>query len=498
MLNVYTPKPSVFGYVRGRSIVDNARKHKRQKYVLNIDLKDFFPSINFGRVRGLFMGKPYFLPAAVATVLAQICCYENQLPQGAPTSPIVSNMICAQMDSQLQTLAKKYKCYYSRYADDMTFSTSLREFPMEVARAIEYPPYVKIGEEVKRIIEKNGFEINEKKIRLQPSFRRQEVTGLTVNKFPNVRRRYVREIRAMLHAWEKFGLANAEQEHYLLYEVDKHRNPNRRLPSFRQIVKGKIEFLGMVRGQDNPIYRRFLEKYRVLYARDRGVPGLFLMNINEVGKPQVFVEGKTDKAILMTAWHKLYGDAPMAFVVKESDPYKKSFSKGGGGGATALQRHLNAYRADTPYVVVGIFDRDREGIKAYNGLDKDFKEDAENEWKISLERGAGAMLLPVPQGKEEYDRYKNLCIEFFFSESALSQRNEQGIGLKFSYPPPKVKGVEVPEANIQIPGTRSIESGKVAFAESIVPALKPEEFEPFKMLFEKLARLIHTISSGSE
>ena len=89
---VYQAKPCVHGYTQGRSIVSNARMHVRRKWVYNVDLNDFFPSINFGRVRGMFI-KYFNLPEEPATVLAQICCYENQLPQGAPTSPIISNLI---------------------------------------------------------------------------------------------------------------------------------------------------------------------------------------------------------------------------------------------------------------------------------------------------------------------------------------------------------------------------------------------------------------------
>ena len=123
---IYAPKLSVHGFTFGQNIVTNAKTHLRKSFVLNIDLKDFFPSINFGRVRGMFMGKPYHIPADASTILSQICCFENQLPQGAPTSPILSNMICAQLDSQLQWLAKTNRCMYTRYADDITFSTNLR------------------------------------------------------------------------------------------------------------------------------------------------------------------------------------------------------------------------------------------------------------------------------------------------------------------------------------------------------------------------------------
>ena len=126
LLQTYSPKPSVHSFLLRKSILTNARVHVARRRILNIDLEDFFPSINFGRVRGLFMGIPYNLNPTVATILAQICCTNNQLPQGAPTSPIVTNMICAKMDSQLMGLAKANKCDCTRYVDDITFSTNLR------------------------------------------------------------------------------------------------------------------------------------------------------------------------------------------------------------------------------------------------------------------------------------------------------------------------------------------------------------------------------------
>jgi RNA-directed DNA polymerase len=151
-----------------------------------VDLKDFFPSITFRRVRGLFEAKPYQLDHSVATVLARICCHKNSLPQGAPTSPIISNMICARMDSQLRQLAVRHRCAYTRYADDLTFSTSTRNFPEALAEIVstETGNKLKIGVENNHKIKLNGFEINQQKTRLQTSDKRQVVTGLTVNRFP--------------------------------------------------------------------------------------------------------------------------------------------------------------------------------------------------------------------------------------------------------------------------------------------------------------------------
>lgn len=207
------------------------------------------------------------MPDKVATVLAQICCYENVLPQGAPTSPIIANMICGQLDDQLLYLAKKHGCRYTRYADDITFSSSRIIFPPAIASS-EYEVQTNaiawhIGVELEDSIQRNGFKINAEKARMQIINQHQEVTGLTINQFPNVKRQYVRQIRAMLHAWEKHGLANAHREYYKKYD-QKPRGPYKSPPSFKQIVKGKIDFLGMVRGHDNPTFQNLLKQYETL------------------------------------------------------------------------------------------------------------------------------------------------------------------------------------------------------------------------------------------
>jgi len=266
---VYDIKPSVHGFVMGKNIVTNAQAHVKKRYVLNIDLKDFFPSINFGRVRGMFMATPYGLHPEVATVLAQICCHNNHLPQGAPTSPIISNMICGKMDSQLQRLAKDCKATYTRYADDITFSTTLSQFPRDLAYITndEDGEKLVIGNSLLNIINTNGFEINQSKVRLQTRGNHQEVTGLTTNVFPNVDRTYVRQVRAMLHAWAKFGLEAAEKEYLSKYEF-KNRLPQKAKPTFKQVLRGKIEFIGVVKGKDDLIYRKYLKQYKSLMSFD--------------------------------------------------------------------------------------------------------------------------------------------------------------------------------------------------------------------------------------
>ncbi len=252
-------KPSVHGFVRGRGIVTNASSHVGRCQVLNVDLQDFFPTINFGRVRGVFRAKPYERNAEVATVLAQICCHGNQLPQGAPSSPVVANMVCARLDGQLQRLARSCHSTYTRYADDITFSTTASRFPGRLCRKQE-DASVAIGPDLQAVITSNGFFVNPGKVRLSGAAERQRVTGLTVNEFPNVDRRLVRQIRAMLHAWRRFGLELAESEYRARYARG-HRAPERSGPSYQRVVKGKLDYLRMVRGAENRCFRRLLAQY---------------------------------------------------------------------------------------------------------------------------------------------------------------------------------------------------------------------------------------------
>ena len=273
LYSVYRPKPSVQGFAPGRNIRSNAERHVGRRWVLNLDLENFFPSINFGRVRGMFMGKPYFLPEEVATVLANLSCYQGALPQGGPTSPVISNMICAQMDSQLIQLARASRSTYTRYADDMTFSTTIRRFPSSLAVLNELNQ-VTLGGSLKQIIARNGFEINANKVRLLGRHSRQEVTGVTVNDFPNLTRKYTNQIRAMLHAWRKYGLDAAQDDWEKNYSK-KHRAPWSDTPCYEQVLKGKIEYLGMVKGQESLTYLKFLDQLWALdssLANGRGTP----------------------------------------------------------------------------------------------------------------------------------------------------------------------------------------------------------------------------------
>lgn len=257
-VKAYKIKASVHGFVKGKSIVTNAKQHKRHRFILNLDLEDFYGTINFGRVRGLLISRPFNLGSKAASVIAQALCFQNKLPQGACTSPAVSNLIAADLDKKLIELAKRYHCTYSRYADDITISYNKSDFPRSLAYYDESNPITGktiVGKLIEDTIDRAGFKVNHEKVRLQIPCIRQEVTGLTVNEFPNVKRSFVRQIRSMTHAWAKHGLKDAENEFINKYSkkvidipVDKRDGSY-----FRNVLYGKLAFLKMVRGDEDSI-----------------------------------------------------------------------------------------------------------------------------------------------------------------------------------------------------------------------------------------------------
>ncbi|MEW8085885.1 MAG: retron Ec67 family RNA-directed DNA polymerase/endonuclease [Candidatus Thiodiazotropha endolucinida] len=298
------PDRIAHGFKRNRSIITNARQHKNKRYVFNLDLKDFFPSINFGRIRGFFIENKHFqLSPKTATILAQIACYNNALPQGSPCSPVVSNLIGHILDIRINSLARNVRCAYSRYADDLTFSTNLKVFPKDIAVQVSGDDHNwDAGNKLKRIIERSGFSINKKKTRMQYMTSRQEVTGLTVNKRINTSKSYRKNVRAMVHRVVKTGqfqimTEGEEQEGKLtqlhgmlgfIYHVDFVNSILQKVPE--KEFKPSIE----------SVYRQFLI-YKFFYATEA---------------PILLCEGKTDNVYITHAIRQLASSYPTIAEVK--------------------------------------------------------------------------------------------------------------------------------------------------------------------------------------
>lgn len=281
--SIYLPKDCCHGFVSDRNVVTNAKQHLGARYVLNVDLEDFYGSINFGRIFGLFQAKPFLMGRSASAVLAQLVTFGGSLPQGACTSPVLSNMIALELDGRLTRLARRFHLKYTRYADDITFSTRKDNFPREVFWSNERNPFTGengVGSALHSAIVQCGFRLNSEKTRLQVRGVRQEVTGLTVNVFANVQRKFVRQIRAMIHAWRKFGAAAAEREYLLNYskDIDSRRTPSSSGAYFKRVVYGKLSYLKMVRGDMDQVFLKLAKDV----SRLDGKPPSFIRKVMSV------------------------------------------------------------------------------------------------------------------------------------------------------------------------------------------------------------------------
>lgn len=360
---VYEPHKAAMGFVRDRSIVDNAKLHVGSNYVYNIDLKDFFPSVDQARVWKCFQLKPFNLNKAtsvepqymkwevfkkehlkteesvtflkgkgrmftktpygtlyvannfdkekekyillgssslktkagkslegtlwlvnkipdtnrldIANIIASLCCTEmeverktetgewekvkrNVLPQGAPTSPVITNIVCQKLDYLLSGVAKRFGLKYSRYADDITFSSMHNV----------YQPESDFIKELHRIIKEQNFHIKESKTRLQKEGYRKEVTGLLVNDKANVQQRYIKQLRMWLYYWEMYGYERASGFFLEQYIADKGHVKNGKT-DMENVISGKLDYLKMVKGVENELYLKLMSRFSSLTGTDK-------------------------------------------------------------------------------------------------------------------------------------------------------------------------------------------------------------------------------------
>jgi hypothetical protein len=297
------PKPDQIshGFRRARSIATNAARHRHRRYVFNLDLADFFPTCNFGRVQGILVkDKNYALHPKVAQLIAQIACHEGSLPQGSPCSPCISNIIAHVLDIHLVRLARSNGCVYSRYADDLTFSTNQGAFPKSIAIQDPTNPHLwRPGAELEQLIEKSGFAVNKAKTRMQYRDSRQEVTGLIVNDRVNVRSDYRHLVRAMVHKLLRTGSCETKT-----CTVDA---TGKTIESIQPVTMAQLQgMLGFIDSIDRK-HRPAAEESAGSKSKKISAYAHFLLysNFYAAERPVIITEGKTDVVYITHAIRQL-------------------------------------------------------------------------------------------------------------------------------------------------------------------------------------------------
>ncbi|MCH7499617.1 MAG: RNA-directed DNA polymerase [Nitrospinae bacterium] len=375
------------GFKKEHSIHTNAKVHRNKRYVLNFDIQDFFPSINFGRVRGYFLkNRDYALPEKIATIISQIACHDNQLPQGSPCSPVISNLIAHLLDVRLVKLAKKFNCYYSRYADDITFSTNQRDFPNEIAYQDSSDTEIwHLSKDIENQVARSGFKVNPNKTYMRCRNNRQVVTGLVVNRKVNVRSEYYRLARAMTHSLFKKGFYTTPAalspidipEHFPMEREEKDLN----------ILGGVLNFINYTRNFSDQRELREKQKdptaiwklfKRFLFFKYFGLPN----------KPLLVCEGPSDAIYIKMALKKLKDRYPSLINIDGDKIYYKikflKYSKSVShvlqlsGGVAPLATFVGRYQKDVEHYpawspiqpVILLTDNDIEAKKVFSAVNQ--------------------------------------------------------------------------------------------------------------------------------
>ena len=249
------------GYVFGRSIITNALEHCNKKVVICMDIEDFFGNINRDSVINVFLNLNY--NKEISEILAAYCMYNNGLAVGAPTSPTISNMVFKEIDYKLNNIASEYGFDYTRYADDMTFSSNDSK--------IGYKKFVSL---IKMELNNMGYRINEKKTKIYTKRGKQEVTGLIVNNGIKVKSIIKKKVKAEIYYCKKFGIDNHIRRKYSdefnKNNLDEISEEKKR--AFIYYIEGKINFIKLVEPLEGKrIEREYLKmvgKYKEQLGRN--------------------------------------------------------------------------------------------------------------------------------------------------------------------------------------------------------------------------------------
>ena len=280
-------------FEKKKSIISNCEIHKRKRFVLNVDLEDFFGHFHYGRVYGYFLKNKHFLCTdETARTIANLACFKSKLPQGAPTSPIITNLIFQTVDIRILQLTRKYHLDYTRYADDLTFSTNRKDF---------FEVYKVFLNELEKLLKRSGFEINNNKIRISFHDSRQTVTGLIVNNKINVSADYFKLVRAYANSFYKTGE----------YHIKDKNNKATRKGTANQL-EGMLSFIRMIdRHNCKGTLSDPIKQQQSLNKRDKEYQRfLFFKYFYKNDRPLIITEGKTDQIYLKCALKKYYQQFP--------------------------------------------------------------------------------------------------------------------------------------------------------------------------------------------
>lgn len=294
----HVPKSGAVSHAfnKGKSIMSNVEIHVRKKYIFKIDLENFFDSFNFGRVRGFFLkNKNFELSNQMATILAKLTCFEGKLPQGSPCSPIISNLIGNILDRRVVEISRIYHLDYTRYADDMTFSSNDEFFVNHIKDF-----YKKLN----KIITKSGFKINSNKSKMMDYTKREIVTGLTVNSKISVDKNFRKNTRAMVDN---------------LYKHGEFSNKYSSKQETMNALRGRLLFINQVANFDDLIVKdEKIHEKSILTSQEKTFQKfLFYELFWKNNQPLIFVEGKTDVNYIKAGLMNLSEDYPK-LITKEN------------------------------------------------------------------------------------------------------------------------------------------------------------------------------------
>lgn len=484
----YSPRACVYAYVRKRGIVEHAVTHIGQRWLLRLDLKDFFHAISAVRVSGVLRRSPYKFAKSPADTIARLCTIGGRLPQGSPASPILSNILCRGLDYKLKELAALNKCYYTRYADDIFISNNGSLFPSAIATRCD-DGTVELSGAIKKIISDAGFEINFGKTILRKRSERQLITGVVVNKKSNVPKEFIKSIRAALYAWEKFGLQAAEE--YWQNKINETNRYDGKSPQMKFVIRGKITHVGHVKGYADATFLSLARRLQALDSDFRIDEQKILSEIT--GEIHIYTEGVTDTKHFQSALNafKNNGDFYGLNII-----FKNS-RKTGSSNLKILCENLS--ETQQKHLTICIFDRDEQAIiKEMSGSPGNYRDHTNNVFSL---------VIPIPSFRKPNDL---ICIEHLYQDHQLYVADNQGRRLYsreefdhygchkeelYLFSRSSKQSLIYDDMVIKLPEKTNVALPKMKFAEYISNKTHPFnniDFNGFRSTFEQIVEIAAT------